>query len=143
MPKIRVLAVDDAVVVRRMVSDALDAEPDIEVVGVAANGRIALQKITQLAPDIITLDVEMPELDGIATVREIRKQWPDLPVIMFSTLTERGATATFDALAAGATDYCTKPANVGSVTAAQERIRQHLAPKLRLLTERARQRGGR
>ncbi|MCC7010697.1 MAG: chemotaxis response regulator protein-glutamate methylesterase [Acidobacteria bacterium] len=138
MPKIRVLAVDDAVVVRRLLTDALSAEADIEVVGVAANGRIALQKIPQCNPDIITMDVEMPDLDGIATVREVRRQWPTLPVVMFSTLTERGAAATMDALSAGASDYVTKPANVGSVTAALDRIRQDLVPKLRALTARRR-----
>ena len=73
MRRIRVLVVDDAVVVRRMVSDLLASDPQIEVVGTAANGRIALQKIVQLTPDLLTLDVEMPEMDGLETVAEIRK----------------------------------------------------------------------
>ena len=94
MPKIRVLIVDDAVVVRRLLSDALASDPAFEVVGTAANGRIALAKIPQTNPDAITLDVEMPELDGLETLVEIRKVYPNLPVIMFSTLTARGATAT-------------------------------------------------
>ena len=67
MPKIRVLVVDDSVVIRRMVSDVLSAEPDIEVAGAAADGRIALQKIEQVNPDILTLDVEMPVMDGLET----------------------------------------------------------------------------
>ncbi len=129
----RVLVVDDAVVVRRMLTDVLSAEADIEVSGVAANGKIALQKIAQGLPDVVTLDVEMPEMDGLATLREIRKTWPKLPVIMFSTLTERGAAATLDALALGASDYVTKPANVGSVTAAIAKIREELVPKVRAL----------
>ncbi len=133
MRRIRVLVVDDAVVVRRLVTDVLAADPDIEVVGVAANGRIALQKIAQLAPDIITLDIEMPEMDGLTTVTEIRKTWKALPIIMFSTLTERGAQATMEALARGATDYVTKPANVGSVTIAQQRIRDDLIPRIKSL----------
>ena len=133
MRRIRVLVVDDAVVVRRLVTDVLAADPDIEVVGVAANGRIALQKIAQLAPDIITLDIEMPEMDGLTTVTEIRKTWKMLPIIMFSTLTERGAQATMEALARGATDYVTKPANVGSVTIAQQRIRDDLIPRIKSL----------
>jgi len=132
MPKIRVLVVDDAVVMRRLISEALARDPDIEVVGVAAHGQIALAKIPQVNPDIITLDVEMPELDGLATVREIRKTYPKLPVIMFSTLTERGAERTFDALAAGATDYVTKPANVGSVLLGLQRLEQDLVPKIKL-----------
>jgi len=133
MRRIRVLVVDDAVVVRRMVSDVLAADPQIEVVGVAANGRIALQKIVQLTPDLLTLDVEMPEMDGLETIVEIRKTWAALPVIMFSTLTERGGQATLDALTLGATDYVTKPANVGSVSIAQQRIRDELIPKIKTL----------
>lgn len=133
MAKIRVLTVDDAVVVRRMLSDALSTEPDIEIVGTAATGRIALQKIPQCHPDVVTLDIEMPDMDGIETIREIRRLWPALPVIMFSTLTERGAAATLDALAAGASDYVTKPANVGSITAGLERVRADLAPRIRSL----------
>jgi two-component system chemotaxis response regulator CheB len=132
MSKLRVLLVDDAVVVRRLVADVINADPELEVVGTAPNGRIALTKIPQLRPDLVTLDVEMPEMDGLATLAEIRKTWPRLPVIMFSTLTARGAAATLDALALGATDYVTKPANVGSVAAAIERVRQELIPKIKL-----------
>src|SRR4051812_27574392 len=102
MRKARILIVDDAVVVRRLVTDILSAEPGLEVVGAAANGRIALAKIPQVNPDLVTLDMEMPEMDGLTTLREIRKLYPKLPVIMFSTLTARGAGATLDALAAGA-----------------------------------------
>ncbi|MDP1572513.1 MAG: response regulator, partial [Vicinamibacterales bacterium] len=133
MPRIRVLVVDDAVVVRRLVTDALAADPEIEVVGTAANGVIALQKIPQCNPDLVTLDVEMPELDGLGTLKAIRRTWPRLPVVMFSTLTERGAGTTLDALAAGASDYVTKPANVGSVTAGIERVQQELIPKIHAL----------
>lgn len=136
MSRIRVLIVDDAVVIRRLVGDVLAADPDIEVVGTAANGRIALQKITQCNPDVVTMDVEMPDMNGIDTVREVRRTWPKLPVIMFSTLTERGGTATLDALAAGASDYCTKPANVGSVTAGLETVRRDLIPKIKALAGR-------
>src|SRR5436309_9515566 len=109
MPKIRILVVDDAVVFRRLVAEALSNDPALEVVGTAANGRIALAKMTQVNPDVVILDVEMPELDGLATLKELRKTYPRLPVIMFSALTERGAAATLDALALGATDYFTKP----------------------------------
>lgn len=138
MSRIRVLVVDDAVVVRRIVTEALSEDPGIEVVGVAANGRIALARIAQLNPDLVTLDVEMPEMNGLETVAEIRKQWRRLPVIMFSTLTERGADTTLEALSRGASDYVTKPANVGSVNAARERIRQELLPKVYALCGRRR-----
>ncbi len=137
MSKIRVLIVDDAVVIRRIVSDVLGADPEIEVVGTAANGKIGLARIPQLNPDLVTLDVEMPEMDGLQTIREIRKTYPRLPVIMFSTLTSRGASATLDALSAGASDYVTKPANVGSVAVAMARIREELIPKIKHLCQKA------
>lgn len=131
MPKTRVLLIDDAVVIRRLVGDVLNADPAIEVVGTAANGRIGLAKIPQVNPDLVTLDMEMPEMDGLETLKALRKTYPRLPVIMFSTLTARGASATFDALALGANDYVTKPANVGSVAAAIERVREELVPKIK------------
>ena len=132
MPKIRVLVVDDSVVVRRMVSDALAADPQIEVAGTAANGKIALAKIPQVNPDIVILDMEMPELDGIGTLVGIRKSLPTLPVIMYSTLTERGAEATLEALSKGAT-YVTKPSNIGSAARGLECIRTQLIPKVKAI----------
>src|SRR5262245_48947691 len=120
MPKIRVLVVDDAVVFRRLVADALSHDPALEVAGTAANGRIALSKMAHLNPDVVILDVEMPEMDGLATLAELRKTYPRLPVIMFSALTERGAEATLDALALGATDYFTKPATGEGLDASLE-----------------------
>jgi two-component system chemotaxis response regulator CheB len=131
MRKIRVLVVDDAVVVRKIVTDTLSGDPDIEVAATAANGKIALQKIPQINPDILTLDIEMPEMDGLETLAEARKLYPTLPIIMFSTLTERGGAKTLEALALGATDYVTKPANVGSVSVAMQRIRDELIPKIK------------
>ncbi len=133
MEKIKVLIVDDAMLIRRLVADALAADPAIEVVGDAANGRIALQKIAQLAPDLVTLDIEMPEMDGLATLRELRKIYPRLPVIMFSASTERGAALTLEALQIGASDYVTKPARAEGKAAAQQSICQDLIPKIRSL----------
>lgn len=133
MLKIRVLVVDDSVVVRQLVSNILSEDPELEVVGVAANGRIALSKIEQVNPDVVTLDIEMPVLDGLATLKELRKTHPRLPVIMFSTLTARGGAATLDALSLGANDYVTKPSNVGRVSEAMEQIRATLNPKIKAL----------
>jgi two-component system chemotaxis response regulator CheB len=109
MTTIRVLIVDDSVIARRMITNGLSAHAEISVVGTAATGTIALTKLPQLTPDVVILDVEMPEMDGITTLKHIREQYPRLPVIMFSSLTERGAKTTFDALAAGASDYVLKP----------------------------------
>ncbi|MDQ1292382.1 MAG: two-component system, chemotaxis family, protein-glutamate methylesterase/glutaminase [Actinomycetota bacterium] len=132
--RIRVLVVDDSVVIRRLVTEALAEDPQIEVVGIASNGKIALEKIAQLKPDAVTMDIEMPVMNGIEAVRQLRRRNPRLPVVMFSTLTERGASATLDALGAGASDYVTKPSNVGSFAESQQNIRDQLIPKLKALT---------
>ena len=97
MSKLRVLIVDDSVVVRRLLTSVLSGDPDLEVAGSAPNGRIALAKIPQVNPDLVTLDIAMPEMDGLQTLAAIRKTYPHLPVIMFSVLAERGAAATMDA----------------------------------------------
>jgi two-component system, chemotaxis family, protein-glutamate methylesterase/glutaminase len=102
MARIRILVVDDSVVIRKVLSETLSADPALEVVGIASDGRIALAKLPLLNPDLITLDVEMPVMNGLETLAAIRKSHPKLPVIMFSTLTEHGAAATLDALSLGA-----------------------------------------
>jgi two-component system chemotaxis response regulator CheB len=133
MPPIRILIVDDSVVTRRVLCDALACDPAVAVAGTASDGRIALAKILQLRPDLVTLDVEMPNLSGIETIKEIRKLYPKLPIIMFSALTERGANTTLDALALGASDYVTKPSNMGSLDVTMARIREELLPKIKAL----------
>lgn len=133
MNRIRVLVVDDSVVIRKIVSDLLAEDPDIEVVGTAVNGRAGVQKAALLKPDLVTMDIEMPEMNGIEAVRELRAQGMRMPIIMFSTLTERGAVATLDALAAGASDYVPKPANVGSVGRSMEQVREALIPRIKSL----------
>lgn len=131
MSKIHVLIVDDAVVVRSRLSKLLALDPDFEVASVAATGRIALAKIPQVHPDVVILDVEMPDMDGLETLAAIRQSYPDLPVIMFSTQTHTGAAATLDALALGASDYATKPSQLGSVEAANQHIQTTLFPKIK------------
>jgi two-component system chemotaxis response regulator CheB len=133
---IRVLVVDDSVVIRRLVTGVLEGDPCIEVVGTAVDGAAALRALDRLKPDLVTLDVEMPVMDGLATLREMRKVAPRLPVIMFSTLTERGASTTLDALSHGASDYVTKPSNVGSMEAGMAAVRDQLVPKIKALVPR-------
>ncbi len=133
MKPVRILAVDDSVVIRKLLSDTLSKEAAFEMVGTAGDGRIALAKISQLHPDLITLDIEMPVMNGLQTLAEIRKIDHKIPVIMFSTLTERGAAATLEALSLGASDYATKPSNTGSPAVTIEQIRVELIPKIKAL----------
>jgi two-component system chemotaxis response regulator CheB len=106
--KIRVLIVDDSALVRRILTDILGADPDIEVLGSAGDAYIAREKIKALNPDVLTLDVEMPRMDGLTFLRNLMRLRP-MPVIMVSSLTEHGAEVTLDALAIGAVDYMQKP----------------------------------
>jgi two-component system chemotaxis response regulator CheB len=129
--RIRVLIVDDSVVIRRLVTHALELDPAIEVVGIASNGAIALQRIPQFNPDVLTLDIEMPEMDGLETLRHIRRDFPHLRVIMFSTLTDRGAAVTLEALSLGADDYVTKASNEGSLDRSMAKLREELIPKIK------------
>jgi two-component system chemotaxis response regulator CheB len=129
--RIRVLVVDDSVVIRRLVTHALEQDPALEVVGAAAHGGTALRRIPQLNPDVVTLDVEMPEMDGLETLRHLKRDYPHLRVIMFSTLTERGGAVTLEALSLGADDYVTKASNEGSLDRSLARLREELIPKIK------------
>jgi two-component system chemotaxis response regulator CheB len=118
---------------RSIVVKALQAEPCIEVVGVASDGMKCMERIRALSPDIVSLDVEMPGMDGIETVAAIRKEHADLPIVMFSSFTKRGAEVTISALLNGASDYATKPASVlggDGGEAAIAAVRRDLVPKL-------------
>jgi len=130
---IRVMVVDDSVVVRRFISEVIASDPQLEVVATAANGKLALQRLNQVEVDLVTLDVDMPELDGIATLRELRKRRPGLPVLMFSSATSRAAATTIEALTLGANDYLTKPEGLAGLEAARARLKQELIPKIKAL----------
>jgi two-component system, chemotaxis family, protein-glutamate methylesterase/glutaminase len=132
MRKIRVLIVDDAAAVRRLVIDALAIDPELQVVGTAENGRIALDRIPKVAPDIIVLDIEMPVMGGLETLVEVRRAYPKLPVIVFSSDSRPGAEATLDALWLGANDYVTK-SRAESPAAAVRYIHAELVPRIKAL----------
>lgn len=106
--RVRVLVVDDSALMRKLIPMILERDPDIEVVGTAMDGAFALRKIAELQPDVVTLDLEMPRMDGIETLRMIMRDVP-LPVIVFSTHSKEGAYSTFKALALGAIEFVAKP----------------------------------
>ncbi len=105
---VRVLIVDDSALIRKMLTEILSSDPDIEVLGTAQDPYVAREKIKSLNPDVITLDIEMPKMDGIEFLRKIMKLRP-MPVLMVSSLTQQGADATLHALEIGAVDYVAKP----------------------------------
>ena len=129
--RIRVMVVNDSAVIRRFVTRALEQGPMLQVVGSAANGAVGLQRIPELDPHVLTLDIEMPDMDGLEMLRRIRRDYPHLRVIMLSTLTERGASITLEALTLGADDYVAKISNGGSFADSMARLQEELIPKIK------------
>jgi len=126
---LRVLVVDDTVTYRKIVADVLAGCPDVEVIGTAANGKIALQRIEQQAPDLLILDLEMPEMNGQAVLEELRRRRSPTGAIMLSAFTAQGAKATLSALEAGAFDFVLKP-NGATIDANVDRLRHELQTKI-------------
>jgi two-component system chemotaxis response regulator CheB len=122
---IRVLIVDDSAIVRKMLADAIRDEPDLEVVGTAADPFIARDLILQHAPDVLTLDIEMPRMDGLTFLRRLMEHHP-LPVIIVSSLTPRGSAVSIDALRAGAIDVIPKPGGPYSVAQVADELKQRM-----------------
>lgn len=125
-----VLIVDDSVVFRASISRALEGEKDIQIVGVARNGKIAIEKLKTLKVDLITLDIEMPVMDGIETLKHIRKDNKKIAVLMFSSLTQFGAKKTIEALGLGADDFLSKTADGAGIDENTEMIKRELVPKI-------------
>jgi two-component system chemotaxis response regulator CheB len=134
---IRVLVCDDSLTIRTVLTTTLGADADLEIAGTAINGQACLDALAADLPDLVVLDVEMPVMDGISALREIRRRHAKLPVVMFSSLTERGAQATVDALLAGANDYVAKPAGLNPAEVGA-RIRDDLVGRIKALVPRLR-----
>lgn len=137
MRKTKVLVVDDSSFSRRAISECLSRDPEVEVVGTASGGQHAIALVDALEPDVMTLDIEMPDLDGLSTLRALQKKHPHLPVIMCSSLTERGASATLQSLAEGACCYVTKPRVGSSFADNLNRLSADLLPKVKALGARS------
>jgi len=112
MSTIRVFLVDDTAAVRHILTQILEEDPDIVVVGTAADGRQGLDRLHRVEADLLILDVEMPGMGGLEMLKELKVSRPELPVLVFSSITERGAMVTIEALSLGASDYVPKPAMV-------------------------------
>lgn len=135
-----VLVVDDSILFRRVMAQALASLPDVTVVGQAANGRIALQKVRDLKPDLITLDMEMPEMDGMAVLNALRETDTPPAVMVVSALTRQGGNLTMKALQKGAFDFITKPDSTGAEESLAN-LKAELAPRIRALSLRLGVRG--
>lgn len=130
--KIKVLIVDDAIVVRILVGNTLSKDPDLDFVGKAENGKVALEQIRELQPDVILLDIEMPEMNGLEVLKNLKEQGMPTKVIMFSTYTTVGAKHTFEALDLGAVDFVPKPSSSG-FSKGFEKIQEELLSKIKFV----------
>jgi two-component system, chemotaxis family, protein-glutamate methylesterase/glutaminase len=133
MPSKRILVVDDSALMRRLLTRAVECDSDLQVCGTAYSGGSALTRIEQLSPDLITLDIEMPQMDGLATLAVVRKRWPQLPVVICSSLTEWGAHTTLEALSRGADDYLAKPVSGVTLDATIKSFGCEISRKIRPL----------
>jgi two-component system chemotaxis response regulator CheB len=128
--KLRILVVDDTVVYRKIVSDVLMELPDVEVVGTAYNGKSALMRIKSLQPDLLTLDIEMPEMNGLEVLQHLQQEAPRVGAIMLSTLTQEGGAMTMRALELGAFDFIPKPQS-GTMAENKLAVKQALEPMIK------------
>jgi len=133
MDKKRILIVDDSSLYQRILSDVISSSAGLEVVGIASNGKIALGMMDELRPDLVTLDILMPEMDGIQTLVQLRKDWPSVKTVMISSLTSEGSDAALDALALGASEYAVKPGSAGGIDKIRTDFKNDLLPKVEAL----------
>ncbi len=133
MDKIKVLVVDDSNFMRKIITDMLNSDPQVTVIGTASDGRETVEKVKTLNPDVITLDIIMPDMDGLTALEQIMKVCPT-PVVMFSKVTRDGAEATLKALEFGAVDFVTKPqdADLGSIKIEIDKVKSELIDKIKI-----------
>ncbi|MEB3202435.1 MAG: chemotaxis response regulator protein-glutamate methylesterase [Synechococcus sp.] len=124
--KIRVLVIDDSALVRKTITDTLQMDPDIEVVGVANDPLIAMDKIPKLQPDVLTLDMEMPRMDGLTYLRKLKQEQSTIPVVVISSLTQQGSQLALDAMEAGAREVLAKPDGSSSIGALAGKLAFHI-----------------
>ena len=130
MPLIRVLIVDDSSVVRRTLKTVLLSDPDFSIVGAGSDGKEGIELALKLKPDLVILDVDMPRMNGLEVLAELKKKNPELAIIMFSSLVQKGSVITLDAISLGADDYFCKP-STGSVEETIELLKKDLLPRLK------------
>jgi two-component system, chemotaxis family, protein-glutamate methylesterase/glutaminase len=132
--KIKVLVVDDSALMRKIISDIINSEEDMEAVDIARNGQDMFDKISKHNPNVITLDVEMPVMDGITALKEIKKRRLNIPVIMLSSVSVKGTALTMECLETGAFDFVSKPS--GSISLDINKVKIELIEKIRMAYER-------
>lgn len=140
MKNVKVLVVDDSAFMRKVLTDIIAAEPHMEVIGTAKNGKEALEMIRELKPDVVTLDIEMPIMDGLTALEIAMKETP-VPIVMLSSLTKEGADATLKALELGAVDFIAKPSSVFKVSTDDVKLQLlekiNMASRIKLRPKRA------
>lgn len=139
MNKIKVLIVDDSALMRKIISDMINEEPDMEVINTARNGEDLLAKLQNNLPDVVTLDVEMPKMDGIKALKEMKKSNINIPVIVLSSVSQKGPQLTMECLEAGAFDFLPKPS--GAISLDINKVKTGLVQKIRLAYEKSKVQG--
>lgn len=137
MTPIRVLVADDSGVARAQIAQMIETDPELTVVATASSGRMVLEQVRQLHPDMVVLDLALPDMNGLDVLKVLRQEAPQVRVVMFSALTGRGGTLTMDALALGASDYLTKPSSHGALERPLDTVRDELVAKLKALHARS------
>lgn len=132
--KVKVVVVDDSALMRKIIADMINEEIDMEVIEVCRNGKDLIDKLDRLNPDVITLDVEMPIMDGVSALKNMKKMGKNIPVIMLSSLTYKGAVTTIECLQAGAFDFIGKPS--GSISLDINKVKDELVSKIRMAASR-------